>query len=284
MKTFFQKVDMRSRGEMVSFLKNHFRYNTMNSWNRSTSYANCLKINSLGLQSDIVDKLYEMIGMDSFYKEINKLIYQFDFDHNYQWQCGFNGRSSGYLVLYTGGYENSEHKSYCTDCGQKNFKLAPPESFTSVEEQLRVYANLKNYWVEEVIYDSFFKQLPELQLSKDKCLEIITDEKRQIKNGKGEYTETNKCGRCGSYSRVNYVKPPIKIFLYSGKSVDMGESFDAEEWYLNDLRRRVKLVQEFDQLCDKIVSLAYDMAKNNIVEEKVIMVPKTVKVLKHMSV
>lgn len=42
--TFFEKVDLRSRDAMVSFLVNHFRYNTMNSWNRSTSWANNLKV------------------------------------------------------------------------------------------------------------------------------------------------------------------------------------------------------------------------------------------------
>jgi hypothetical protein len=38
---FFQtKVDHRSRSAMVEFLKGHYRYDTMNSWNRSTAYAN----------------------------------------------------------------------------------------------------------------------------------------------------------------------------------------------------------------------------------------------------
>ncbi len=281
-KTFFQKVDKRSREAMVGFLKNHFRYHTMNSWNQSTSYANCLKIHSLGLESDIVDKLYEMIEIDSFYWEINNLIHQFNSNHNYQWQCGFNGRSSGYLVLYTGGCKISEYKSYCLECGQRNYKLVPPENPSS-EEQLRVYANLKDFWTDEVIYKNFVGELPGFQLSKDKCLEIIRDEKTQIRNGKGQYTETNRCGKCGSNSRVNYDESPVEVFSYPGRSVDMGEDFNAESWSMEALRERVNLVQEFDQLCDKIVSIAYDMAKNNIVEEEVIMVPKTVKKLRHVG-
>ena len=39
-----QKVDRRSREQMVEFLAGHFRYNTMNSWNRGTSYANRVKV------------------------------------------------------------------------------------------------------------------------------------------------------------------------------------------------------------------------------------------------
>ena len=41
---FAQKIDMRNRKKMTEYLKNHFRYYTANSWNRSTSYACNLKI------------------------------------------------------------------------------------------------------------------------------------------------------------------------------------------------------------------------------------------------
>ncbi len=44
MRTFYTPVDLRSRADMTGFLKKHFRYHTMNSWNRSTSYACNLKI------------------------------------------------------------------------------------------------------------------------------------------------------------------------------------------------------------------------------------------------
>ena len=36
-----------TREEMISSLEKHFRYFTMNSWNRSTSYARNVKIRSL---------------------------------------------------------------------------------------------------------------------------------------------------------------------------------------------------------------------------------------------
>lgn len=57
---FAQKIDMRSRKKMTEYLKNHFRYFTANSWNRSTSYACNLKIYKLGLSREIENKLYEM--------------------------------------------------------------------------------------------------------------------------------------------------------------------------------------------------------------------------------
>lgn len=121
---FFKEVDKRNRKEMESFLENHFRYNTMNSWNRSTSYANNLKIHSLGLSREIVDKLYEFIYLPEFYEEINFLIEDWNAENNYYWQARFNGKSGGYLVLYQGEIKDSEYKSFCRKCGQKNFKVA----------------------------------------------------------------------------------------------------------------------------------------------------------------
>jgi len=41
---FYKQVDKRYRETMRKFLRKHFRYNTMNSWNRSTSYANNIKL------------------------------------------------------------------------------------------------------------------------------------------------------------------------------------------------------------------------------------------------
>lgn len=63
---FAQKIDMRSRKKMTEYLKNHFRYFTANSWNRSTSYACNLKIYKLGLSREIENKLYEMTESQEF--------------------------------------------------------------------------------------------------------------------------------------------------------------------------------------------------------------------------
>ena len=46
---------------MAQYLTTHFRYPTLNSWNRSTSYACNLKITHLGLSPEVVDKLFDMI-------------------------------------------------------------------------------------------------------------------------------------------------------------------------------------------------------------------------------
>ena len=47
MRRFYQPVDHRSRQEMTQYLTTHFRYPTLNSWNRSTSYARLVELDTL---------------------------------------------------------------------------------------------------------------------------------------------------------------------------------------------------------------------------------------------
>ncbi len=102
MKTFYQKVDLSSRSEMIQFLLRHLRYDTMNSWNRSTSYACNLKLHSLGLDAATLDKLYDMLETQEFFDSQQVLRHQFGAEHLFRWQAAMNGRNGGYLVLYQG--------------------------------------------------------------------------------------------------------------------------------------------------------------------------------------
>lgn len=216
MKGFYHKVDRRSRKAMTEFLSGHFRYNTMNSWNLSTSYANNLKIDRLGLTHEQEMKLLDLMDCEGVYDNINDMIWEFGSQHDWQWQASFNGRSGGYLVLYRGGWKPGEHKSYCTNCGQRNF--------TTVEET--------------------------------GC----------------------RCGRCGMETRRNFSVPPKRIYTMPGKDVDMDEDFG--DWSIEMLRERVQLVEEFDMLCDAIVTEAVWMADNMEAEEQEVLIPATKKVLK----
>lgn len=208
---------MRSRSAMTEFLTEHFRYPTMNSWNQSTSYANNVKIFNLGLSGKEVDKLYELIEMNEFYDRIGILLNAYAVQHNYLWQAGFNGRSGGYLVLYQGYSKRSEYKSFCTTCGQRNFR--------TVEE-----------------------------------------------------TGNCRCGRCGMDTRVNYSTPPLECGTYPGRGTDMCEDF--EDWDIYSLRQRAALVQDFDRLCDDILSVVKNIVTNYEIDENVVYVPQRIKVLK----
>lgn len=215
MKRFYKPVDLRSRTEMTDFLQNHFRYNTMNSWNNSTSYACNLKVYRLGLTSEIENKLYDMVCVQGFFDALKPLMDAFAEAHNYRWQAGMNGRSGGYLVLYQGETKLSQYKSYCTCCGQRNYRIA---------------------------------------LDGD-----------------------NTCGVCRQPSRINYQKPPKEILVYPGRGTDYGEDF--EDWSMDELRERVRLVQELDQLGDAMVDRAVWLANNYTVEEEEYFEPRTGKVL-----
>lgn len=212
---FSRRVDKRSRAEMTAYLSGHFRYNTMNSWNRSTSYACNMKLYKLGLDRETEDKLWDMIQVPEFYERLNERIEDFNRQHNYLWQAGWNGRSGGYLVLYQGGTKPSGYRSYCTKCGQKNY--------TSIAET------------------------------------------------------GNWCGVCNEEARVDYIKPPMQIFSFPGRDVDMDEDF--EDWSLYELQQRTELVQEFDRLADDIVAEALYIAQNHSVEERTVYMPTTELVL-----
>lgn len=119
--TFFQTIDRRSKRAMAEFLAGHFRYDTMNSWNASASYANNIKVHHV-VPRELMDQAFEMLEVDDAGYLTSSLIADFDAAHNWRWQVGSNGRSGGYLVLYEGERKLSQSKSICTRCGQRNFK------------------------------------------------------------------------------------------------------------------------------------------------------------------
>lgn len=123
---YYKQVDKRCRKALVAFLKKHFRYHTMNSWNRSTSYANCIKLHHVDQPSDIDDDTWwEMLEITDWHNILSNLLEDFAGEYDFQWQAGINGRSGGYVVLYKGGMKPSGYKSYCTRCGQKNYQALP---------------------------------------------------------------------------------------------------------------------------------------------------------------
>jgi len=214
MKTFYRKVDTRSREAMIAFLEGHNRYDTMNSWNRATSYANCVKVHRLDLTREQMDKAWAMLDMEEVFDAIHGIIQDWSVEHDWRWQVGFNGRSGGYLVLYQGGlnYHNAR-SAQCDTCG-------------------------KLTWHKEDV----------------PCT-------------------TQGC--TGTLKVLEKARP--QIVTYPGRGTD--ESEDFQEWSIDQLRDRVKLVQEFDKLCDIVVTEFLHYCENFTIVEKDIMVPKTIKVL-----
>lgn len=123
---FYKEVDKRYRNSMKDFLTKHTRYNTMNSWNRSTSYANNIKLHNIDKPADINEQTWwELLEITQWQERLSDLLEEFGRAHNWLWQAGINGRSGGYVVLYRGGIKPSGYKSYCTHCGQRNYQEVP---------------------------------------------------------------------------------------------------------------------------------------------------------------
>lgn len=120
-------VDRTDRDAMIAFLSTHFRYNTMNHWNRGTSYAHCVKLHNLGLTPNQFEKAYEIIQVN-IWDELSECIQEFSFEMDGRYTICSNGRSSGYLVLLKSQYQPTGHQSYCRNCGQRNFKACDPDS------------------------------------------------------------------------------------------------------------------------------------------------------------
>lgn len=117
----------KTRTQMISYLKNHFRYDTMNSWNGRTSYAVNVKATKLQLTKDEVDRFFDLIEVPntSRLSGFDAILEEFDKKHEYHWQTGMNGRSGGYVVLYQGERKDSGYKSRCTECSQLNYQPVP---------------------------------------------------------------------------------------------------------------------------------------------------------------
>ncbi len=111
-----------TRKAMIEFLAGHFRYDTMSSLNRSRSYAANVKLRNLKIPAELQDRAYDALQCEETFDGVNMVLEEFARAHDWRYQIGFNGRSGGYLVLYKGGRKVSEYKSFCQDCGQRNYK------------------------------------------------------------------------------------------------------------------------------------------------------------------
>jgi hypothetical protein len=212
--TFYRKVNTRSRSAMTAFLEGHRRYNTMNSWNRTTSYANCVKIHRLDLTQAQMDKAWSMLDMTEVFDALRDILTAWGIAHEWQFQVAFNGRSGGYLVLYQGAldYQNAK-TAECDVCRKLTWhKTNVPCTTSGCPGTLAVLA-----------------------------------------------------------------KPRPQIVTYPGRGLD-GDA-DFADWTLDQLQDRVRLVQDFDRLCDEVVAEFVRFCDGYTIEERHVMVPRTVKVL-----
>lgn len=98
---FYKEINTNSRKEMAFYIKNHFIYNRMNSWNDWKGYANNVKIYNLGLTKEQEEKAYNIIldyevDTSEFWDNVKECLNYFKEATGYE--AYFNGRSDGYIV------------------------------------------------------------------------------------------------------------------------------------------------------------------------------------------
>ena len=94
-------VDISNTKSMWNFLKEHYSYYTMNSWNRQKSIANNVKLHRLNLDGDwtvVMKYLFDDSDSGLLQMYIDDEIREFEDKHPY-YKVYSNGRSGGYLVL-----------------------------------------------------------------------------------------------------------------------------------------------------------------------------------------
>ncbi|MBU4129170.1 hypothetical protein KJ582_03540 [bacterium] len=265
-----------TREEMIAFLRGHFRYYTMNSWNKLTSYARNIKICNLGLTGEQESHAYDLIYVEDTFLEINERIREFDEENGYRYQACFNGRSSGYIVMLQGGKEPSGYQSYCSECGQRNYKKVLPVAETP-EDKVRNYIRVKNWWVPDVYIEQ--EEVKRHGLTMERVLEIV----REVKAEKTEYSEDAACGRCGAVARQNFATQHQRIYA-QGTGMDEDADFeDEEEWEHYSLKKRYDLVKSFDKMVDDCIEIFRSLCDNYRVVEMEVPCTRTVKVLEPIA-
>lgn len=156
-------VDIASTKSMWNFLKDHFQYSTLNSWNGLASIAHNVKLYNLKLDGDwgqVLDYLYDEADCGALQVLIQDELQDFIFKHP-GYAVGFNGRSGGYLVLYNA----HDYQSVLPSCVEQY------ETYEDFKSDIK-----NNYYGERVCdYLSVLRQAVELVRDFDRLCDSLRD-------------------------------------------------------------------------------------------------------------
>lgn len=189
---FYKKgIDITNDKQMFEFLKNHFTYDTLNSWNGLKSIANNVKVYNLGLDGDCWEAL-KYLQQDDYF-DVNSMLEDWEYEHK-GYRLGFNGRSGGYIVMYNDDNSRSilpdsitycdnydEYKTYCKDYygsirdarGDLKYYTKLVQSFDKLCDTIRDYVNelsKRNFALDsadlivEDFNDYYYDDLKELEI------------------------------------------------------------------------------------------------------------------------
>ena len=163
-------VDICSVKSMFNFINGHFKYNTLNSWNRLESIANNVKLYNLNLEGEwwtALDYLEDDNDIGNLQWEIHWRLMDWEKDHP-GYALGFNGRSGGYLVIY-----NKEPND------RVNFRDILPDWLTGFDTYEEWKDNIRESWYGGHDYVKYYKnelrEYTELIRSFDKLCDELRD-------------------------------------------------------------------------------------------------------------
>jgi hypothetical protein len=183
-------------------------------------YAHNVKLYRLGLPRELEEAAYAALDFPVFWDVLSGAIADFTQVHGDRFSLSSAGRRSGYLVLYETSRKTLEWKSRCLSCSQLNYEAvpAPPALAPSDPSSVAVLQSLGM---------RFDAATPAWH---------------------------NRCGRCGAIGKQgrHNLTAPITELRFGKPVVD--DQNDLDWMDMDGLRRRVKLVQSFDQCAEDIRS------------------------------
>ena len=185
-------VDICSVKSMFNFINNHFKYWTMNSWNRLESIANNVKLYNLGLDGDwgtALDFLYDEDDCGDLQYQLRELVRDWERKHP-GYTIGYNGRSDGYLVIYNHDKER----------GTVNFRNILPEYLTGYDTYEEWKESIRDSWYGSRDYVSnYTRELREYtELIRD--FDRLCDDMRSVVN---EYSQMDYEAQKRAYEAEN---------------------------------------------------------------------------------
>lgn len=234
-------VDITNDKQMFNFLKNHFEYWTMNSWNRLESIANNVKLYNLNLSGDWVVALSLLEAGE--YDTIAQFIMDWERE-NRGYEVQFNGRQGGYLVLTDKGSSShvlpqavyecedyAEYKRYCKEFyGSVKANRYELVEYTKLVQSFdRLCDNLRAY-CDDLSKQSF--EIIEMQKAVDQFNEDYGSDLEYLDFG---YLRCDAQGIV-DISQILSLQSLSEAFLRIAKRADEGYGFE----YLEDNRIRLK--------------------------------------------
>lgn len=96
---YFKGLKEKTISSKFKYIKEHFTYDILNSWNRLKTVGNNVKIWNLQLTTEQQDKFFELYEVDCDYIYENLGFVLQEFEDLTNMEVCFNGRCGGYLVM-----------------------------------------------------------------------------------------------------------------------------------------------------------------------------------------